>query len=199
MLTSVNRNVSKFEKIALIHTDRIYSAALKLTKSKMEAEDLTQETFLRAYRFFGKFKEGTNCKAWLFKIMTNLFINRYNKVKSQPDMVNFDDIGEYYSDNKIKADDYIENTHYLPEWIFDNLFDDDIRRSLLELPEEFRLVIVLCDVQGFSYAEIAEMTGSKIGTVKSRLFRARRRLKKSLWEWGINNGYIGAKIQHGAA
>jgi RNA polymerase sigma-70 factor (ECF subfamily) len=199
MLTNVNRNVTKFEKIALVHTDIIYSAALKLTKSRMEAEDLTQETFLRAYRFFDKFKEGTNCKAWLFKIMTNLFINKYNKAKSQPDMVNFDDVGDYYLDDKIKADDYIENSEYLPKWIFDNLFDDDIRKALLELPEEFRLVIVLCDVQGFSYLEIAEMTGSKIGTVKSRLFRARQRLQKSLWEWAVNNGYIGAKIQHGAA
>jgi RNA polymerase sigma-70 factor (ECF subfamily) len=199
MLTNVKRNVTKFEKIALVHTDIIYSAALKLTKSRMEAEDLTQETFLRAYRFFDKFKEGTNCKAWLFKIMTNLFINKYNKAKSQPDMVNFDDVGDYYLDDKIKADDYIENSEYLPEWIFDNLFDDDIRKALLELPEEFRLVIVLCDVQGFSYLEIAEMTGSKIGTVKSRLFRARQRLQKSLWEWAVNNGYIGAKIQHGAA
>lgn len=199
MLTRVNRNVSKFEKTALVHTDIIYSAALKLTKSKMEAEDLTQETFLRAYRFFDKFKEGTNCKAWLFKIMTNLFINRYNKVKSQPDMVNFDDVGDYYLDTKIEADDYLENSEYLPEWIFDNLFDDDIRKALLELPEDFRLVIVLCDVQGFSYTEISEMTGSNIGTVKSRLFRARQRLQKSLYDWAVNNGFIGAKIEHGAA
>ena len=199
MFGNNGRDTSRFEKEALIYLDTIYGAALKLTKSRMEAEDLVQETFLRAFRFFHRYKEDTNCKAWLFKIMTNLFINRYNKQKSTPEMVNFDDIGDYCA-TKSKVDgDYIENADYRPKWIFENLFDDHIKNLLLELPEDFRLVIVLCDVQGFSYAEIAEMTDSKIGTVKSRLFRARKRLQKGLREWGINNGYLGEKLQYGAA
>jgi RNA polymerase sigma-70 factor (ECF subfamily) len=193
------RKAKEFEKEALIHLDVIFSGALKMTGSRMEAEDLVQETFLRAFRFFDKFDSGTNCRAWLFKIMTNIYINRYNRQKSRPDTVSYDDIEEFYLYKKLSSTDYITNTDVKADWIFTNLLDDDLRNLLQELPEEFRLAVVLCDIQGFSYEDVARITGTKIGTVKSRLFRARRKLQKGLYEWARANGYLPKGILHGAA
>jgi RNA polymerase sigma-70 factor (ECF subfamily) len=189
----------KFEKEALIHLDVIFSAALKMTGNRMEAEDLVQETFLRAFKFFDKFKPGTNCRAWLFKIMTNLYINRYNRRKSRPSSSSYDEIEEVYTGEKLNPTEYIGNSEYDINRIYMNLLDDDIRNLLQELPEDFRITIVLCDIQGFSYEEAARITEVKIGTVKSRLFRARRKLQKGLYEWARSNGYLPKEILHGAA
>lgn len=193
------RKVKEFEKEALIHLDVIFSAALKMTGNRMEAEDLVQETFLRAFKFFNKFKSGTNCRAWLFKIMTNIYINKYNRQKSIPDTVSFDEIEDFYLYKKLNSTDYITNPAFKADWIFTNLLDDDVKKLLKELPEEFRLTVVLCDIQGFSYEDAARITGAKIGTVKSRLFRARRKLQKGLYEWARANGYLPKGILHGAA
>jgi len=189
----------RFEKEALIHLEIIFRAALGMTGSEMEAEDLAQETFLRAYKFFEKFEDGTNCKAWLFKIMTNLFINKYNRRKSRPVTVCFDDVEDFYLNPQIDSIDYLSNIDCGSDWIFENLLDDDIRRLLQELPEDFRITVVLCDIQGFSYEETARITDSKIGTVKSRLFRARGKLRKGLYAWARKNGYLSRGILHGAA
>jgi RNA polymerase sigma-70 factor (ECF subfamily) len=180
----------KFEQEALIHLDVLYGTAIKMTQDKNEAEDLVQETCLRAYKFFHLFESGTNCKAWLLKIMTNLFINRYNKKKSEPDTVSYDERIEYYLHSRVSGVDYVENPQFEVEWIFQNLLNDDVKRLLSELPENFRTSIILCDIQGFSYADVAEATNVNIGTVKSRLFRARRRLQRGLWEWATANGYL---------
>ncbi|MEE9553202.1 MAG: sigma-70 family RNA polymerase sigma factor [candidate division Zixibacteria bacterium] len=179
----------RFENEAIVHLDNLFGAAIKITKNQTEAEDLTQETFLRAYRFFDRFESGTNCRAWLLRIMTNLYINGYNRKKSEPETIRYEDSSEYYIYRKFTESDYIENPQYGVDWIFDNLLDDDIRRLLGELPREFKISIILCDIQGFSYAEVAEATNVTIGTVKSRLFRARRRIQKGLWEWAAVNGY----------
>lgn len=189
----------RFEREALIHLDAIFSAALKLTRNRMEAEDLVQETALRAFRFFDKFKTGTNCKAWLFKIMTNLYINRYNRQKSLPRAMSYDEIEDFCPDENLPSAVYIANTEYKIGWIFSNLLDDDLGGLLKELPEDFRVAVVLCDIQGFSYEEVARITGVKIGTVKSRLFRARRKLREGLYSWARNNGYLPEEILHGAA
>jgi len=183
----------------MIHLDIIFGSALKMTGSRMEAEDLVQETFLRAYRFFGRFKAGTNCKAWLFKIMTNLYINRYNRGRSRPDMLSYDEIEDYYLGGEKDLSEYITNPDFKADWIFSNLLDDDLLKLLQELPEDFRIAVVLCDIQGFSYEDVAGITGVKIGTVKSRLFRARRKLRKGLYEWATTNGYFPKGILHGAA
>lgn len=198
MVKAAAQKAKAFEKEALIHLDVIFSAALKMTGSRMEAEDLVQETFLRAYKFFSKFKTGTNCKAWLFKIMTNIYINKYNRQKSQPDTVSFEDVEDFYLYKKLSSPDYINNAEVKARWIFTNLLDDDISNLLQELPEDFRITVVLCDIQGFSYEDVARMTGAKIGTVKSRLFRARRKLQKGLYEWARANGYLPKGIPHGA-
>jgi RNA polymerase sigma-70 factor (ECF subfamily) len=181
--------LESFEKEALIHLDSLYNSALKMSRSEAEAEDLVQETFLRAYKSFNRFESGTNCKAWLFKIMTNIFINRYNRHKTGPEMINYEDIEDYYICPATSNPDYVQNRHYKAEWIFVNLFDDNIQNLLRELPDEFRLSIILSDIQGFTYADVAEITDVKIGTVKSRLFRARKKLQKGLWEWAMANGY----------
>lgn len=179
----------RFENEAIFYLDSLFGTAFKLTRNRTEAEDLTQETFLRAYRFFDRFERGTNCRAWLVKIMTNLYINAYNRKRSEPETIRYEDSGEYYIYRRLSESDYIENPEYDVDWIFDNLLDDDIRTLLGELPEEFRVSIILCDIQGFSYADTAEATGVTIGTVKSRLFRARRKLQRGLWEWALANGY----------
>jgi RNA polymerase sigma-70 factor (ECF subfamily) len=196
---AASQKTEKFEKEALIHLDVIFAAALRMTGSRMEAEDLAQETFLRAFRFFDKFKSGTNCRAWLFKIMTNLYINRYNSQKSRPQGINFDSVEDHYPQTRSAVDEYINNPHYDSDLVFAELLDDDIRSLLLELPRDFRLTVILCDIQGFSYEETARFTGVKIGTVKSRLFRARRKLQKGLYEWARANGYYPKGILHGAA
>ncbi len=199
MLQAAAKKTERFEKEALVHLDVIFSASLKMTGSKMEAEDLVQETFLRAYKFFDKFEDGTNCKAWLYKIMTNLFINKYNRQKTRPDIVSYDDIEDFYLYRRISPNDYLSNTDCTSEWIFKNLLDDDVRQLLQELAEDFRIAVVLCDIQGFSYEDVARITGVKIGTVKSRLFRARRSLQKGLYEWAQKNGYLPKGITNGAA
>lgn len=199
MQKAANQKTENFEKEALVHLDVIFAAALKMTGSRMEAEDLVQETFLRAYRFFDKFKTGTNCRAWLFKIMTNLYINKYNSRKSRPEGVNFEQIEDFYFHDSHTSSHYIHNPDYHADLVFANLLDDDIRTLLMDLPHEFRWTVILCDIQGFSYEETARITGVKIGTVKSRLFRARRKLQKGLYEWARANGYYPKGILHGAA
>ncbi len=193
------RKKKRFEQEALVHLDVIFSAALKMTNNRMEAEDLVQETLLRAFRFFDKFRAGTNCKAWLFKIMTNLYINRYNRKKSTPGSISYDEVEDFYLYNKLNSAEYVANADFSANWIFGNLLDDDVRDLLQELPESFRIAVILCDIQGFSYEEIGRIMGVKIGTVKSRLFRARRKLQRGLYEWARANGYLPKGILDGAA
>lgn len=181
--------IRRFEGEAVIHLDSLFGSALKMTRSRMEAEDLVQETYLRAFRFHDRFKPGTNCRAWLFRIMTNLFINIYNSRRSRHEL----HVRYGIADSLLSADrnrfEFVQNPYCDTGWISANLVDDDLRALLLDLPEEFRVALILSDIQGFSYAQIAEMTNVKIGTVKSRLFRARRRLQEGLRRWAVSHGY----------
>lgn len=189
MSISHNIDSNQFNRQAIVHFNSAYKNALRLTKSRMDAEDLVQDTYFRAYRFFGKFKDGSNCKAWLLKIMSNLYINEYNRNKFKNNHLAHYNIEDYHSDCTFTKSDYIENRHYDVNNFYDEFIDDDIKKILLDLPANFRLIIILSDIQGFSYSDIAEMFNLKLGTVKSRLFRARKKISKKLYEYGVSHGY----------
>ena len=177
----------RYEHEALIHLNALMRTARRMTKSETDAEDLVQETMLKAYRFFDKFEEGTNCKAWLFKIMTNIFINNYRSKSKAPEALAIDDIDDGFLYGQL-AQNYGVND---PEKeFFSKIFDDDIKNAIKDLPEDFRIVVVLSFLEGFAYQEIAEITGLQIGTVKSRLHRGRKLLQKSLLDYALKSGYI---------
>jgi RNA polymerase sigma-70 factor, ECF subfamily len=177
----------KFDKEALVHLDALHRTALRMTRNENEAEDLVQETFLKAYRFWDKFEEGSNCRAWLFKIMTNIFINNYRAKSRTPQAVDLQDVDDDFLFGQLSALGPSENPE---QHFFAKVFDDDVKKAIEELPEDFRLVVVLSFLDGFSYEEIAEIAGLQIGTVKSRLHRGRKLLQKSLWEYAVRNGFI---------
>jgi len=183
--TSARRE--QFEALAYPHMDALYNAALRLTRHVHDAEDLVQETYFRAYRFFHQFQEGTNFKAWIFTILTNTFINHYRRKARAPQQVELEKIQPYYAaaEQAPAAMPVPSEPHGYREF-----FDDEINRALQQLPEDFRLVILLCDIEEFSYKEIAAMLGIPIGTVMSRLSRARAQLHKLLKDYAEREGLI---------
>lgn len=175
-----------FEREAVPHMQSLYHYALKLTNDEDDANDLLQETYLRAFRFFDKFQRGTNCKAWLFRIMKNSYINIYRKKKSEPVKLDYEEVETFYESVKPSStDDAI-----LDKDAFDNLLDDDIQGALNKLPEEFRTVIILSDIEGFTYEEIADFIDTPIGTVRSRLHRARKMLFAILHDYAQDRGLL---------
>ncbi|MFH1687077.1 MAG: sigma-70 family RNA polymerase sigma factor [bacterium] len=190
MSSQPRRDIQKrksFEKEALPHMDALYRTALRLTKNPSDAEDLVQEAFVKAYRFWDKFELGSNCRAWLFKIMTNIFINQYRSKSRSPVSSNIDDI----DDNFLYGQLAVGEAGSDPEKeLFAKVFDDDVKKAIESLPDDFRLVVVLSFLEGFSYQEIAEIADLQLGTVKSRLHRGRKLLQKQLWEYAVKNGYI---------
>lgn len=177
----------RFEKEALIHLDALYRTALRMTKNEGDADDLVQETFLKAYRFWDKFQEGSNCRAWLFKIMTNIFINNYRAKAWTPQIVDLEDVDDDFLFGQLSALGPSETPEKL---FFNKVFDDDVKKAIDELPDDFRLVVILSFLEGFSYQEVADIVGLNIGTVKSRLHRGRKLLQKSLWEYAVKNGFV---------
>ncbi|HUK66733.1 MAG TPA: sigma-70 family RNA polymerase sigma factor [Anaeromyxobacteraceae bacterium] len=178
----------EFERLAMKHLDPLYSAALRLTKNDRDAEDLVQDTFLRAYRFFDKFERGTNIKAWLFKILTNTFINRYRRAVKERNIVEGserDAVHERFISRE--ATEYAANPE---QYFFDRLLSDDVLRAVDALPIDFRLVVILADLQEFSYKEIADILDVPVGTVMSRLYRGRRLLQKALARYAVVSGVI---------
>jgi RNA polymerase sigma-70 factor, ECF subfamily len=176
-----------FETEALGFLDALYRTALRMTRSEADAEDLVQETYIRAFRFKDQFTPGTNLKAWLFRILTNTFINSYRRRQSQPEFTELDDVDEF-SLYKRMSDLKVSSASGDPETEFLNgLVDSQVKDALLELPEKFRQVVLL-DVEGFSYKEIAEMLDIPIGTVMSRLHRGRKFLQKRLLEVAQQRG-----------
>lgn len=171
----------EFEDIALQYMDSLYNLALRMTRDENEAQDLIQDAYLRAYRFFDKFEKGTNFRAWLFKITKNIYINKYRKELKTPQMLDVSDV---------EAVGGLPDSETPEQEIFDKLLDDDVADALDSLPDEFRLAILLSDIEGFSYKEIAEILDCPIGTVMSRLHRGRKLLRKSLYEYAKNRGYI---------
>ncbi len=180
--------LKEFEAIAFQYMDSLYSTALRYTRNAEEAEDLVQDTYLRAYRFFDKFQKGTNFKAWIFKILTNTFINRYRKKVRTPQQVQLEKV-VYGLEAEEPNDEPMEWNGY-DESKYEGLFDDDISAALAQLSDDFRMVVLLADVEGFSYKEIAQIIGRPSGTVMSRLFRGRRMLQRILEKYARREGYI---------
>ena len=176
-----------FEKEALPHMDALLRTALRMTKNQNDAEDLVQETMVKAYRFWDKFEPGSNCRAWLFKIMTNIFINNYRSKSRTPVSVNMDDIDDNFLYGQLATLGPEENPE---QALFAKIFDDDVKKAIEELPDDFRLVVVLSFLEGFSYQEIADIADLQLGTVKSRLHRGRKLLQKQLYEYAVRNGFI---------
>lgn len=181
------RKKERFEAEAMVHIDALHRTALRMTKNEGDADDLVQETFFKAWRFWDKFEEGSNCRAWLFKIMTNIFINNYRAKSWTPQTVDLEDVDDDFLFGQLSA---LGPSDDPEKHFFNKVFDDDVKEAIDELPEDFRLVVVLSFLEGFSYQEIADIVGLNIGTVKSRLHRGRKLLQKSLWQYAVKNGFV---------
>jgi len=178
----------RFERDVLPLLPSLYGAAMRLTRNPSDAEDLVQETYLRAFRGFGGFTEGTNLKAWLYRILTNQFINTYRKKQREPQIVEGpDDLDEWYLYDKLGGRSVEASAE---TEVLDQIPDADVKAALESLPENFRIPVLLADVEGFSYKEIAEIMETPIGTVMSRLHRGRKALEKALWETARARGLV---------
>ena len=179
----------RFQRDALPLLDSLYGAALRMTRNPADAEDLVQDTMLRAYRAFDRFEPGTNLKAWLFRIMTNAYINTYRKKQREPQKVSSDEVEEFDLYRELK--DYDPQFAETPEsLVLDNLVDSDILEAIEQLPDQFRLAVVLSDIEGFTYAEMADIMDVPMGTVMSRLHRGRKALQKRLWDIARDRGIV---------
>lgn len=182
----------EFEQAVFAYVAPLYRSALRLTRNKSDAQDLVQDTVLKAYRFFHRYQRGTNLKAWLFKIMTNLYINAYREKARKPQEVTIEDVEELYLYHRL-TETRRPGEANPEETFFGQLYEDEVRRVLDELPADYRLVVVLAFVEEFSYEEIAQITRLRLGTVKSRLFRGRKLLQKKLWDYAVRAGYLKRK------
>lgn len=182
----LKKRYAEFEKEAVPHMDAVRNFALRLTGSEDDADDLVQETYMKAFRFFDKFESGTNCKAWLFRILKNSFINDYRKQAKEPNKVDYEDVQNFYEN--IKAEQ-VDSRHYELD-VFSNLLDDNVSKAIAELPEDFRTVIILNDIEGYTYEEIADFVDIPVGTVRSRLHRARKMLYVQLFDYAKERGFI---------
>jgi RNA polymerase sigma-70 factor (ECF subfamily) len=179
--------IARFERDVVPMLPNLYSAALRLTRNPTDAEDLVQETYLRAFRGFGGFEEGTNLRAWMYRILTNTFINAYRKKQREPVTVQDDEIEDWFLYDRLGSSGVEASAE---AEVLDRLPDEDVQRALEALPEQFRMAVLLADVEGFSYKEIAEILDVPIGTVMSRLHRGRKGLQKALWETMRERGLV---------
>lgn len=176
----------QFAKHAMQYAPQLYSAALRLTRNPADAEDLVQETYLRAYRSFHTYEEGTNLRAWLYRILTNTYINTYRAKQRRPQQQELGDLEELYLYRRVAGVDPMSRS--AEDTLFEWFTDDEVKQALEDLPENFRLPVLLADVEEFSYKEIAEMLHIPIGTVMSRLHRGRKQMQKALADYATERG-----------
>ncbi len=185
--------IKEFELAALEHIDSLFNVGMRMTRNREEAEDLVQETYLKVHRFSHTFKEGSNLKAWLFKILRNTFINSFRKKIREPKEVHYNEVEDFYLYNRIKSDSASE-AHLSSDSVdVYEFLEDEVKNAVDNLPLAFKEVVLYSDIEEFSYGEISEIIECPIGTVKSRLFRARRLLQKSLWDYANERGYLKEK------
>ena len=179
-----------FAEQAMEHMPSLYSAALRMTRNPADAEDLVQETYLKAYRGFGGFTEGTNLKAWLYRILTNTYINSYRSKKRRPDETELDESEDLYLYRRLGGLEAVAAGRSAEDELMDFFTDQDVKDAIESLPEQFRIAVLLADVEGFSYKEIAEIVDVPIGTVMSRLHRGRKALQKRLFDFASQRGLV---------
>jgi len=191
MLAMTEHNESKarhdriFEEEFLPQIDALYTFAYHLSYNEEDASDLVQDTYLKAYRFIDNYEQGTNTKAWLFKILKNAFINQYRKKAKQPTQVDYEEVSNFHDEEDTAYSSYLD----LREDMFMGMMGDEVTTAINTLPVDFRVVILLCDIEGFTYEEISKIIDIPIGTVRSRLHRARNMLKEKLKEYAESLGY----------
>ena len=179
-----------FESAELPYRDQLFKTALRMTRSVQDTEDLLQETFLKAYRYYDRFEEGTNLKAWLFRIMKNTFINNYRKRKVQPQQVEFDDLRESVENGMLEE---FQTPEADPEITFlDGEVDGSVREALASLPHDYKMAVLLVDLQGFTYQEVADLLEVPVGTIMSRLYRGRKKMERTLLAFGKRYNYLSA-------
>ena len=179
-----------FTDMAMEHMPSLYSAALRMTRNSADAEDLVQETYLKAYRAFATFAEGTNLRAWLYRILTNTFINRYRAQKRRPEETELEEVEDFYLYRRLGGLEEARAARSAEDELLDLFSEDEVKEALESLPEQFRIAVLLADVEGFAYKEIAEILDVPIGTVMSRLHRGRKGLQKRLYEFATSRGLI---------
>ena len=168
--------------------DSLYSAAMRMTRNAADAEDLVQETYLRAYRGFGGFQEGTNLKAWLYRILTNTYINAYRAKQRRPDETDLDEVEDLYLYRRLGGLEAARTGRSAEDELMDAFSEAEVKAAIEDLPENFRMAVLLADVEGFAYKEIAEILDIPIGTVMSRLHRGRKALQKALFDYAVTHG-----------
>lgn len=179
-----------FSDDAMQYAGQLYSAAMRMTRNPADAEDLVQETFLKAYRAYDSFQAGTNLKAWLYRILTNTFINKYRKDARRPNEVDLGAVEDLYLYRRIGSEESAEASRTTEDRVLDGLVESDIKKAVEDLPENFRVPVLLADLEGMSYQEIADALDIPIGTVMSRLHRGRKAMQKTLWEFAKQRGLL---------
>ena len=179
-----------FADQAMEYMPSLYTAAMRMTRNRADAEDLVQETYLRAYRGFGGFQEGTNLRAWLFRILTNTFINSYRAKQRRPQEADVEDVEDLFLYHRLPAVEEATRSRSAEVDVLERITDAEVKAAIDDLPEQFRLPVYLADVEGFAYKEIAEMLDIPIGTVMSRLHRGRKAMQRALFEYAEEHGLV---------